>query len=278
MTPLNSQSKIEVTLVGLIATFVDPENTTCTAGVLRDTPGGHALDITVNKKDDSGVFREFKVINEADVADNLEIRVENTSTLGVSRREEPINRREGPTPSNRDSFLWVVDFERDLYPKQAIGARRAGFRPTLTMNNGELVARRLSVNELIIRRGPDGPEERFGTVATRAGIDIVLDQPKSRAIFTNGDEVIFEADNQSSFQIIINRGCSQTGGSDADSYYTALGDRVPDAQKIFFTATPFPSDEGEPAEPGDPPTPLALPADPNAACFNGHMSTSQPTD
>jgi hypothetical protein len=265
MTPLNPQSTVEITLAGLIATFVDPNNEKCTVGVLRDTPGGHGLSITVNKKDANGDFQPFAEIKEADVKDQLEIKVENTSSRGISRRDKAIDRKAGPTLENRDSFRWVVDFESDLYP-EAIGAKKEGFKPTITLNHGELLTRRLSDNELIIKKGLDGPEEIFGVVAVKTGIDIVLDRPDSRAVFTNGGEVVFISDNQASFQIIVDRVCdSQPGGSDADSYYTALGDLVPDRQKIFFSSTPLP------------PGVLSVPTTPDAACFIGHASKSEPT-
>ncbi|HEV7396091.1 MAG TPA: hypothetical protein VGN86_06240 [Pyrinomonadaceae bacterium] len=266
MSRPNAQSTIEVTLVGLIATFVDPTNEKCTVGVLRETPGGHGLHITVNKLDADGNPQPFATIEEADVADNLQIAVTNNSWQGISRREIPIDRIAGANGLNNESFRWVVDFESDLYPK-AIGAKRAGFNPVLTLNSGELVTRKLSDNQLIIKRGPNGPKQIFGTVAVKTGIDIVLDQPNSRAVFTNGDKVVFKADNQSSFQITIARVCnSQAGGSDADSYYTALGASIPDDEKIFFSSTPLPAGV------------LSPPGSPDAACFSGHVGISQPTE
>jgi hypothetical protein len=254
--PLNSKPNVQVTLEGLIATFVDPKNEKCLAGVLRNAPAGHDLKIIIKKADANGDFQPFMEINEKDVADELQIWVENVSEPGIRRRETPIDRLAGPTIENRDSFLWVVDFEKDLYPDKNIDTNKAGFRPMLTLNNGELVARALSPNELIIRRGAHGLEEVFGVVAVKTGIDIVLDQPNSKATFTNGEKLVFEADPNSFFKVVVSRVCfSVPGGSDADAYHSAIAQNVPVEERLFFSSTNPPQGS------------LSVPSNQDAACF-----------
>lgn len=175
----------------------------------------------------------------------------------------PFVRKLGPIDGNADadSFRWVLDFESEIYQKP-IGAKKKGFASLLNVNAGELLTRSLSTNELIVKRPPDGKEEILGKVATKTGIDIVLDKPQSKAVFKNGNQIIFEADQDSSFLITFERACgANVSGTDADSYYTAVGDLVPDQQKIRFSATPL-----------DP----SVPNDPDARCMNGNMSRSNP--
>src|SRR5437773_11543260 len=117
-----------------------------------------------------------------------------------------IDRKAGAstTVDDHDSFKWVVDFESEIYDKP-IGAKTKGFVSLLTLNNGELLARSLSKNQLLIRKGLNGVPQLFGTVATKIGVDIVLDRPKSKAVFKNGNKVVFEADSQSRFQMVVER-------------------------------------------------------------------------
>jgi hypothetical protein len=108
-------------------------------------------------------------------------------------------------------------------------------------------------------------------VATKTGIEIVLDKPESQAVFKNGDETVFNADRESTFLITFERGCNANeGGADAEAYYTAVGHLVPDEEKIRFAATPLP--------PGTTPpnTSVGPPNDPDARCMNGSMSVSHP--
>jgi len=265
MPPINTRPNVEITLDGLQLVFVDSQNKKCTVGVLRNAPEGHGFSISVLKADAAGILQPFTRLGEADIKNNLKISVSNTSKTGVSRRkmDAAIDREAGSTPDNRDSFRWVVDFESEIYHKP-IGAKKAGFVSLFSINNGELLARSLSKNKLLIKRGMKGSFQEFGTVATKTGIDIVLDQPNSKAVFKNGNQTVFTADSTSTFQINIERLCQkEAGGSDADSYYTAIGDLVPDPEKIFFSSTPLPPS----------PTP---PIDPDAACLPGSMSRSKP--
>lgn len=273
MTPINTQPNIELTLDGLITVFVDPKNEKCTAGVLREVPVGHSLSIKVFQPNAAGEFELIREIEEINVKDKLELKVSNTSQTGISRRkmDAVIDRLGGASIENNDSYRWVVDLESEIY-KKPIGAKKTGFASVLTVNTGELLARTLSKNSLIIRKGKKGTPKRFGRVATQTGIDIFLDQPKSTAVFKNGDEVIFEADSKSRLRVIISRGCTtQSSRNDADFYYTAVGGLVPEGEKIFFSSDPLPA----PNTPAPVPVTLRPPNTPDdASCLGTRMSQS----
>jgi hypothetical protein len=262
------EANVRIILAGLQLLFVDPKNKKCTVGVLRDAPQGHEFSIKVFQPDATGELQPVAHLTEADIKNNLQISVSNTSKTGISRRKMDldIDRLGGPSDQNLDSFRWVVDFERELYQKP-IGAKKAGFVSFLSLNNGELFANFLSKNKLKTKKLADVDFEEFGHVATQTGIDIVLDQPKSKAVFKNGNQTIFTADRTSSFRVLIERVCSgQTEGANADAnaYFTAIGDLLSDEEKIIFSATPLQTATIDPNTPED------------AACLGGNMSRSQP--
>jgi len=263
MLPLNTKTNVALTMDGLVMAFTDEKNETCSLGILRDAPAGHDMSITISRLNPPEDPELLQTIHQAGIENHLEITVSNTSKSGITRRGMDLKiDRLHPVTENQDSFLWVVDFENEIY-HEPIGAKKEGFASLLTINHGELLTRNRSKNMLTIKRGLDGAEEVFGFVATKFGIDIVLDRPDSLAVFKNGDRVIFVADAQSNLLLEIKRGCSVNAGNDADSYYTAVGDNVPDEQKIFFGATEFP--EG-----------VMAPNDPDARCPNMNMTRSKP--
>jgi hypothetical protein len=264
--PPTPQANVEVTLEGLQLVFVDSENKQCTVGILRDAPAGHDFLIEIVKKNPAGGGQVIKTLTGADIKSDLAILVSNTSQTGITRRkmDAKIDRLERPDETTEDSFLWVVDFERDIY-QEPIGAKKSEFTSLLTINAGELLTRFVSTNQLLIKKGLNGEFKTFGHVATQTGIDIVLDQPDSRAVFMNGDKTVMTFDKDSSFEINITRVCDrQPGGNDADAYYTAIGDLVPVDEKIFFSSTPLPVSAS------------IVPTTPDACCLPGSMSRSHP--
>ncbi len=245
MPPI-TDANVKIDLEGLQMVFVDEKNEKCVVGVLSDTPQGHPFKISIQKEDANGKSLPFAVLNGADIKNELALNVSNTSTPGITRRkmEVAIDRLAGANPQNEDSFRWVVDFERELY-KKPISFKKEGFLSFLTVNNGELLARKLSTNQLKTKKGPNGKFELFGTVATRTGIDIVLDRPDSQAVFKNGEDTIFIADHTSTFTILIERVCDlQPGGNDADAFNTAFGEELDENERIFFSSTPLTAKNG----------------------------------
>jgi hypothetical protein len=270
MTPI-TDANVKIDLEGLQMVFVDKKNEKCRIGVLRDAPEGHPFRISVFKKDANGALAaEPQILTDDQINSELTIEVTNTSTQGISRRKmrPPINRLAGTVGGNHDSFQWVVDFERELIGKP-ITVKEEGFLSFLTINNGELLARALSTNQLLTRKGPKGDFELFGTVATRTGIDIVLDQPTSQAVFKNGEDTIFIADRTSNFEILIERVCNkQPGGNDANAFFTAIGDGLSEDERIFFSSTPLDGEDNENDE-SDEGDGGEVPSTPDASCLQG---------
>jgi hypothetical protein len=270
MPPFNANPNVKLIIDGLVVVFTDPKDEKCSIGVLGDVPEGHTLRIDVLEPGPDGELEIVKTIDQASVKDRLEIIVSGTSSSGITRRgmDAKIDRKKG-ADGNGDSFRWVVDFETDIYQKP-IGAKKEGFASILTVNHGELLTDRISKNNLFIHHGSaDREGTLFGRVATKTALDIVLDQPNSKAVFKNGEEVVFEADSNSRFQLLINRACSGNAGNDADAYYNAVGQNLRDEEKIFFSADELPP----PAPQGG----LGGPVDPDARCLNIRMSKSDPT-
>jgi len=229
---------------------------------VRDVPQGHDFEIRILKEDASGTFQPFAQISQPEIKKTLSLKVTNATQNKISRRkmEGTFDRTSGPTPDNVDSFRWVLDLENEIYSKP-IGVKPKGFASLLKVNAGELVTRTISTNKLI-KLPPNGAQEIVGRVATRSGIDIVLDKPQSKAVFKNGNKIIFSADSQSRFHITFRRICeANQGGSDAEAYYTAVGHLIPDPEKIRFSATLE-----------DP----SLPNDSDARCMGCSMSRSKP--
>jgi len=244
--PSITAANIQIDLEGLQMVFVDENSEKCTVGVLSDTPQGHPFKISVEKQDANGKLSPFAELNGADIKNELTLNVSNTSKTGITRRkmEMAIDRLAGETDQNKDSFRWVVDFERELY-KKPVSFKKKGFLSFLTVNNGELLARKLSTNQLKTKKGPKGRFKLFGKVATRTGIDVVLDRPESQAVFKNGEDTIFIADNTSTFTILIERVCDpQPGGSDADAFNTAFDEELDENERIFFSSTPLNARKG----------------------------------
>ena len=261
MTPVTEpNANVKIDLEGLQMLFVDEKNEECIVGVLRDAPEGHPFRISIFERDAAGAASPIATLTGSDIKNELTIKVTNTSTTGISRRkmDMTIDRKAGPSTQvdDHDSFQWVVDFEKLI--GKPISAKKSGFLSLLTVNHGELLARNLSKNQLRIRKGPIGDFELFGTVATRTGIDVILDQPNSQAVFKNGDDTIFTADNTSNFEILIERVCGrQPGGNDADAFFSAI-EGLDEKDKVFFSSTPLDDDDEG-----------IVPNTPDASCLQG---------
>lgn len=279
MPSANSEANVQVTLQGLQMVFAGAESNSCVVGVLGEVPQGHDFEIDVQQIAANGTPQAVAHLNEGAIKRILTIEVSNASQTGITRRkmDATIN-RQAITPNDPDSFRWVVDFENEIY-QEPIGADKDSFVSLLTVNAGELVTRNVSTNKLIVKR-PNRDEEVFGKVATETGVDIVLDLPESKAVFKNGDDIVFEADAQSKFVVTLKRICNanQTG-IDAESFYTAVGSLVPDKEKIRFSATPLGAGGFNPinANPADGASVAAGPFNtPDARCMVATMSRTKP--
>jgi len=255
--------KVTLIIKGLIAIFVKTDRTECTLGVLADVPLGHKLTIIFRKPGATGMV-EHKRLEPPNIAINLRLDVQNISQNRVTLRKWPmfINRQVDPTSENKDSFSWAVDLENAELYGSMIGARKSAFTPILTFTNGDLFTILTSRNHLFTQRGIFDTRD-FGFVANIIGAQFLLDQPSnSTAVFHNGLEPIVIPDPNADWEIEINNDAPAHSGivTDANHYYKAVGLGLSEPQRFLFM-----SNSGG-----------AGPAGPEAACFSGFFSESQP--
>jgi hypothetical protein len=156
-----------------------------------------------------------------------------------------------------------VDLENlELYG-DTIGAKKSGFSPILTFTNGDLFTFFVSKGPLFTQRGLFSTTKKFGFVGNAIGVDFRLDQADSTAIFRNGGQAIPIPDATQNWEIEINNDAAVHSGivTDANNYYKAVGLDLAEQQRILFMSV---------AQGGGP-------AGPEAACFTGFMSKSEPS-
>ncbi len=250
--------KIEIFIEGLVVIFVSRDNSECKLGLLRQAPPHHKLEIVVQKRPATGgPFEPVATLDHASLKNDLLLDVSGTSQTGIRKEPSvpPIDRFAGT--GNIEAFEWIFHFERDFY-KREIGARRSEFRSLMTVNNGRIFTKKISNNHLLYRQGTTGPATDFGRVAVITGIEIILDTPQSKARFTNGRDVVFDTEPNTSYQINVDRGDDETHpptGSDGDFYFRAMGATLSPGDELHFGSFP----------PMDP----DLPNTPDASCLNG---------
>ena len=263
--------------------FTDGNAISCRVGILRNAPG-HIYEIRVLKK---GVEPEETVYEEEDIRFSLALEVGNPPDPPIKFEgwDKNFDRLKGT--NNDESFNWVLDVEREIYPKKAdgIGANRKQFRSVLDVNAGTFFTARdelgtkgggISLNELLICDEHDNPKKIIGRVATRVGVRITL-EPGDTATFFNLNEVLFEAGHEDEYAVTVNRirppnvvdaahremdaaHAASHHSRDANNFYNAIGHELDSAEKVFFVST---APEERP------------PAGPEAACLIGLMSLSE---
>ena len=266
--------------------FTEGNATSCQVGILRNAPG-HIYEIKVVKR---GATPKPVVYEEEDIRFTLKLEVGNPPVPPIRfedwKRNEDFDRLKG----NRDkeSFRWVLDVEREIYPKKddGIGANRKQFRSILHVNAGTFFTTvpdaetggvsGISLNDLLICDAHGNPKKVVGRVATRVGVGITL-AADDTATFFNGNEVLFAATPEDHYVVTVNR-IRPTGvvdathremdaahaashhSRDANNFYNAIGHELDSAEKAFFVST----------------TPVeGPPAGPEAACLVGLMSLSE---
>jgi hypothetical protein len=259
--------KITLIVKGLVAIFINPGATECQLGMIREAPPGHKLEVKIwkyNNQVNPPQYIEFATLG-AGLAEQVNLNVANTVQTNIRKHlpDEQINRLSGAGDTR--SFRWIVDFETELYQKE-IGARRDSFRSFFKFNIGEIFTHKRSINDLQIRRARQSEWIPFGKVAVEVKVEITLDKRESTAILTNGGNVIFQSGPETSYLIHIDRGDESAHTSvsyDADYYFPAVGTKLDLAtERVFFKSV-------TPVNPS--------PGTPEAACFEGYLSTSQPT-
>src|ERR1044072_1749417 len=138
--------------------------TSCQVGILRDAPE-HIFEIEVLKKAQSpGERPERTVYEEEDIRFTLALEVDNPSNTPIDFKDWDVafdRLTSKVSEANKESFNWVLDLEREVYPnkRDGIGANRKQFRSVLHLDTGTfytagdevgLSDRGISLNDLLI--------------------------------------------------------------------------------------------------------------------------------
>jgi hypothetical protein len=260
----------------------------CQVGILRNAPG-HNFEIRVSKVGDD----KEAVYEEEDIRFTLALEVNDPTPSAISFMDWKENFDRLKDTATAESFNWVLDLEREIYPnkKHGIGANRNQFRSLLHLTTGEFSTARdekltgnpgISLNDLLTCDEQGNPKQVIGKVATRVGVKITLDAD-STAKFCNGKEVLFEAGSADEYVVYINRirppdvidaahremdaaHAASHHNRDANNFYNAVGHELGSAEKLYFVST----------TPVVATAPVALPpAGPEAACLVAMMSRSE---
>lgn len=267
--PLITAPGVNITVEGLIALFFRKGFTgggilACEMGAVKGAPG-HVFSLRVRK-------------NNVDIPitpplTELQLDVQNVTQTGVRQRQMDvatvIDRLRGATPTNRQSFKWVLDFEGNELYGQAIGADRAKLSPILRIEHGELFAKTLSQNHLVYRRLPIDPWTLIGIVATQVGAFIDLDQATSEAVLKNGGVAVEATRTRRGEQLDIimrmvhpdDEPLGVPHNQDANHYHLAIGQGLNPADIVTFDSTPV--------------IPSLVPVSPEASCLVGRMEMTE---
>jgi hypothetical protein len=259
------QPAIEIILKGLLAIFANPKRKQAAIGLLKRTHHQHKLEVKVTEIDASGTPKD---ISPHALKDPLKLTL--TPPQGISFRNPnmTINRMKHPPTGDptEDSFAWAVAIEGADFYRKEIGALKAGFKPFLIFDSGELYTSEIS--QTVLERKDPGASSftDFGFVAVEIGVHIPLNQMGVKAVLTNGNDPrpIFESKPNTRYEIHIDRGPKHqpTGVvTDAEDYYLdkAIGGKLNDSGKIHFQSHPKKDKAG-----------------PEAACFLVFLGDSEP--
>lgn len=286
-------ANIKLYLEGMILMFFRGKSnntaTSCQVGVLRNAPG-HMYEIRVLKKGPNPVETVYE---EEDIRFTLALKVENPTPPTIEFHDwvTDFDRLKGN--ASRESFNWVLDLEEEVYKEHArgIGADRKQFRSVLSLDTGLFFTggatgtsneNGISLNDLLICDENCNPRKFIGKVATRVGVAITLSGVDSKATFFNGNEILFDAGMNDSYEVRINRirvadtvetalhamtadHAASHHDRDANNFYNAVGQNLAPDEKFQFVST----------TPVAPPTSSFTPAGPEAACLVGLMSRSR---
>jgi hypothetical protein len=212
-------------------------------GILKTHPSDHDLTITVTKHPAGGNPQRQTPIPRGQIGNVLTLDIINPTQRTITiRNRRQVNRKKdlSQPPDEPDSIKWFLDLERagEMYPT-AIGANQAELVPLLTFNSGELfTAGPLSQDFLLVQKGLFSPLGDFGRVALTIGIDFIAEQ----AIFLNSasPDPVFNSQPEpnTDYTIEIVHDAPNHGHivTDANFYYSAVGQNIPLNQLILFTS------------------------------------------
>src|SRR5215207_9465159 len=257
--------KVVLVLKGLLAIFVNPDETECTVGMLGSPPPHHDQRITIKTSPIEGEATEM-VIVPPQIKRNLRLEAENVSQTKITfyERNATINRQAEPAPADKYPFRWAVDLEHAELYGRVIGVKIGGFNPILKFKKGEFFTKRISRNHLFTQIGIYTFED-FGFVANEIGVELRLDGADSKAVFYNGGDAFPLAAPNTNYEIEIFQDITEEHEhpgivTDANHYYKTVGLGLSETERILFMSRA----EGGP------------PAGPEAACFSAFFGKSQP--
>lgn len=253
-------NKITVALEGLMVLFTN-KSSECMIDLLRDAPAHNLSIVILEKESEGGEFKEKDRFINREAEGSFDLDVQNNPNPGIRKRDESkiIDRFKD---SDSKCFNWLIDFEKDFFTPP-IGARRDGFISFIKVNDGEIFTQLVSENHLQYRRANSDQWVHFGRVAVEMGIEIKLDTPQSRAVFTKIGGRSCELVRGKEYIIRIERKdtTAPVTGSDAELYFKAIGSLLGPEQPMYFRS--FPPLVQANAEP---------PNTPDATCPQGRLS------
>ena len=111
--------------------------------------------------------------------------------------------------SSRDkkqSFKSVIDFEKDLYPKDTFQADAKRCRARLHFNNGELYTCAHAINAVFADSKTHTPHTKVTSIGTKAGLDIQIPKKGYAVLHFNNETEDFVFKGGRNYQVeVINR-------------------------------------------------------------------------
>lgn len=245
--PLTPMPDIILLFQGLLVLHLNEGNKKCKVGILRSAPA-HDFLLEIKKYTSEGKETIIRKYTEKDELDpNLSLKVTKT-TEGRIKFHKPAPGNFKRTDANKkdhpDDFRWVVDFEGDEVYKERVKLDLLGFASIFNIeSHGLFFTAKISDDKLIVIRGV-GDETTIGYVAIRVAALIYLDQPESKAVFTNPRDLLgpvtITREEGVIHRILVSESRPETStGSENDSvlYSQAIVQGLGSGKRIHFDST-----------------------------------------
>lgn len=224
-------SNVTLLLDGLLVLTATEGEQNGEVGVLGFDPLGHDLGLTVTRKH-RGADIDIPV-NQID--SDLWLQIEPRKSISV-RDKTRVNRMDQMV-KNPESYRWFVDLDDPEFYGFAIGADRSMFDPILRFNGGELFTATPPNDSVLDTHKLFGNPQHRGRVALVLGVAF---KNATRAVFRNGNDVVFDSNDHPGDDYVINLSHNTdehpTSSSDANWYYVGLGENIPLGQEILFSS------------------------------------------
>jgi hypothetical protein len=280
---------VTLLLKGSLVLFAKEGQPTGSVRILKAPPPNHVLTLSFQRQPPGGQFGSPIAVPQ--IANDLNLTVNNPVNPNITLRDKAANINRQQSPTNQDSFKWLVDLENSELYDGTIGAKKSGFKQVLTFNSGELFndndQDNPSYNFLLIQRGSDANYEDFGYVSIRIGIAF---SANGTVVFTNGNNVVFDSSQDpagTNYRINLENDAATHPSlcTDANHYYKAVGSGIPPEERILFASVTqndallAMADQARLRGNDQFANSLASaspPAGPEAACFPAYISRTEP--